>query len=102
MISTPSGSFDVTMLSDASWSMRSQASTSRPSTLPAIVAFASPGPIDAATSCTLGALSNDLVLPSGSVIWIMMDAPAPVLGRVSDEDERPGAGGRDARGRRDA
>ena len=44
-----------------------EVSTSWPSTSPAIAAFASPDPIDEATSATVRDCSNDLTVPSGSV-----------------------------------
>src|SRR5690606_7863297 len=71
MTSTPSGSFGVRICSVASRSMRSEASTWRPSTLPATVALARPGPIERATSMTVTGWSNSRLLPSGRVIVIM-------------------------------
>ncbi|MNG14164.1 hypothetical protein D3C84_978980 [compost metagenome] len=58
MISSPSSSLGVTICSEASFSIRSQASTSLPSTLPARVALARPAPMDWATSSTDTGLSN--------------------------------------------
>ncbi|MNF85683.1 hypothetical protein D3C84_680890 [compost metagenome] len=52
MISSPSWSFGVMICRVASLSIRSQASTSLPSTLPASVALARPAPMDWATSST--------------------------------------------------
>src|SRR5690606_31938672 len=48
-----------------------QASTRRPSTLPATVALARPGPIEAATSATETGWSNWRLEPSGSVMLII-------------------------------
>lgn len=71
MISTPSASLAVMMRRLASWSMTSLASTSWPSTWPAMVALARPAPIDWATCITETGDSNSRRLPSGSVILIM-------------------------------
>ena len=64
MISTPSSSLAVMMRRLASWSMTSLASTSTPSTEPAMVVSARPAPIDWATSMTLTGFSNSRRLPS--------------------------------------
>ena len=71
MISTPSASLGVMMRRAASWSIRSLASTRRPSTWPATVALASPAPIDWATCRTETGASNWRWLPSGRVMVIM-------------------------------
>lgn len=72
MISKPSSSLAVMISKLASFSIRSHASTRLPSTRPAMVAFARPGPIDSATSIVETALSNWRVLPSGRVITGMI------------------------------
>src|SRR5690242_1982573 len=71
MTSSASADFSVTISTRASWSTVRERSTSLPSTLPANAALARPAPMDAATSRTLGGVSKDLVLLSGSVIVIM-------------------------------
>src|SRR3954470_11419805 len=50
-------------------------STSLPSTRPATAARAKPAPIDAATSPTVGALSNDFNVPSGNRMDGMFQDP---------------------------
>ncbi|MCY1232354.1 hypothetical protein D9M72_448410 [compost metagenome] len=58
MISSPSSSFGVMICRVASVSIRSQASTCLPLTLPARVALARPAPMDWATSSTVTGLSK--------------------------------------------
>ena len=71
MMSTPSASLGVMICRRALWLMLSLASTSRPSTLPATVTLAKPGPMEAATSATVTGPGYSRWEPSGSVIWIM-------------------------------
>src|SRR3546814_13397974 len=70
--------------------MMSLASTRWPSTLPATVALARPGPIDWATSMTETGLSNSRRLPSGSVMLIIGDSGLGI--RDSEERERSARG----------
>ena len=69
MTSRPSLSRSVMIARSASVDIRVEESTSSPSTRPAKAAFASPGPIDSATSMTVTGFSYSRVLPSGRVIF---------------------------------
>ena len=68
MTSRPSGSLLVMIRRSASSSIRWLASRRVPSTSPARVALASPGPMSVATSITVTGWSKCFWLPSGSVI----------------------------------
>ena len=65
-MSSPSASLSVMIASETSWSIGKDVSTIFPSTFPPSAAFASPGPIEAATSATVTAWSNDRFEPSGN------------------------------------
>ena len=67
MTSRAFSSLLVMIATSESPSIIKDVSTSCPSTSPAIAAFASPEPIDEATSATVRDCSYDLTVPSGSV-----------------------------------
>ena len=94
MISSPSSSLGVMICRRASWSMRSLASTSWPSTLPATVFLNRPGPMDWATSATETGPGNSRFEPSGSVMAIILGTPGILVGLPAAGPQGPGGCGR--------
>ena len=70
MISKPSGSEFVTIMTSESFEIISEASTNFPLIFPATVAFANPGPIELERSSIEIFLEKSFLVPSGKVITV--------------------------------